>query len=824
MRLGRVIAALGFVLGVSAPGLAATCNATTNTEIQDCINAAAAGDTVSILGTISITTQITITNKALTLTGPTCTLSDTTPPITVPLCSAVLVGNVGAAPIINITTCSAANFVTLAHFTLQLVAAGSGSGMIHVGCSAAGGAPPVVFRIHHVQFDGDATNGTTNNSNGPRWFTANGTFGLLDHCQFLAQTTRGMGNVSADKDNAPSTVYLYHHPFSFGDTNGVYVEDSFFYSTTAGQGNGATDNYISRAVVRMSTIYNNNVGNHGFDSQNRGFPTFELYGNTFLAGSGVGNINLFQPRSGTGFVWGNTVENLTGVSNGYVGFHKPQYYGGANSAETATVGGLWYAARAGNGMYYPSGAWTSYNGVTNFGGSHNYVGYGSCQTFDGNQSGVDSMDADYTRTVTDLNTTNGSTTITSASANFVSGAATTLNADASKFIAGVTNFKRGRISSCVSTASNTTLECSGESFDAGDVGRHLSFHDRTTIGGSSTSRIKSVTDATHVVLEAAPSASGTKLVLFSEPFILSVTNSTTAVMNVPATGTTTTGTLTLGYTNQCYPLLDQPGRGYFSTANAGGWPKAASYTDADYEAVMPIYLFGNQWRGTPGGSWANPPATTPSWVSSSGYLKADREWYDPAGGIQTSSASPFDGTTGTGIGTAANRPATCTAGVGYWALDEGSWNTSGTWTYTYPNGGSSYAQGRFYKCTATDTWTLYYTPLTYPHPLNTDSGAVTITTGSLPGGTVGVSYSATVEAAGGTAPYVFTVQSGSVPAGLTLSSAGVLSGTPTTAATYNFTVLVTDDVSATDTQVYEVTISASLTVSQTPNSFMRRVR
>jgi hypothetical protein len=70
----------------------------------------------------------------------------------------------------------------------------------------------------------------------------------------------------------------------------------------------------------------------------------------------------------------------------------------------------------------------------------------------------------------------------------------------------------------------------------------------------------------------------------------------------------------------------------------------------------------------------------------------------------------FNGSVGVGYGTLSGRPATCTTGVGYWATDQGSWNSKGS-------GG----QGVFYKCTSTNTWTLYYTPYTYPHPLRTGS-------------------------------------------------------------------------------------------------------
>jgi hypothetical protein len=57
----------------------------------------------------------------------------------------------------------------------------------------------------------------------------------------------------------------------------------------------------------------------------------------------------------------------------------------------------------------------------------------------------------------------------------------------------------------------------------------------------------------------------------------------------------------------------------------------------------------------------------------------------------------------------------------------------------------------------------------------------------------GVAYSSTVGATGGTAPYTFSVASGSLPQGLTLNpSTGAITGTPTTAGTYSYTVKVTD--------------------------------
>jgi hypothetical protein len=49
-----------------------------------------------------------------------------------------------------------------------------------------------------------------------------------------------------------------------------------------------------------------------------------------------------------------------------------------------------------------------------------------------------------------------------------------------------------------------------------------------------------------------------------------------------------------------------------------------------------------------------------------------------------------------------------------------------------------------------------------------------------------------LAATGGTTPYTWSLSSGTLPAGLTLSAAGVISGTPTTPGTYTITVKVTD--------------------------------
>lgn len=85
-----------------------------------------------------------------------------------------------------------------------------------------------------------------------------------------------------------------------------------------------------------------------------------------------------------------------------------------------------------------------------------------------------------------------------------------------------------------------------------------------------------------------------------------------------------------------------------------------------------------------------------------------------------------------------------------------------------------------------------------------------ITPATLPGVTVGTTYNQTLSTSGGYATYSYSIASGSLPTGVTLSSAGVLNGTPTTKGTYTFTVRSTD--SSTDDGPYSKDQSYSIVV------------
>lgn len=92
-----------------------------------------------------------------------------------------------------------------------------------------------------------------------------------------------------------------------------------------------------------------------------------------------------------------------------------------------------------------------------------------------------------------------------------------------------------------------------------------------------------------------------------------------------------------------------------------------------------------------------------------------------------------------------------------------------------------------------------------------EAPVVVVTTNSLPNGTQGSVYSpVTLAAVGGTAPYTWSVVAGSPPAGLTLSSLGVLSGTPTSLGTVMFSVVATDiNGVASDPKQLSITIASS---------------
>jgi hypothetical protein len=101
-----------------------------------------------------------------------------------------------------------------------------------------------------------------------------------------------------------------------------------------------------------------------------------------------------------------------------------------------------------------------------------------------------------------------------------------------------------------------------------------------------------------------------------------------------------------------------------------------------------------------------------------------------------------------------------------------------------------------------------------------------VATASLPNGTVGAAYSQALSAGGGQSPFTWILVngSGSLPSGLTLSSSGVIGGTPTADGTFHFTVQVTDVGGRTATAALGisvgVTAALTITTSSLPNGLL----
>jgi hypothetical protein len=103
----------------------------------------------------------------------------------------------------------------------------------------------------------------------------------------------------------------------------------------------------------------------------------------------------------------------------------------------------------------------------------------------------------------------------------------------------------------------------------------------------------------------------------------------------------------------------------------------------------------------------------------------------------------------------------------------------------------------------------------HAYSVNIGTGVLVVAPAALPAGTQNTAYNQTVTASGGTGgPYTFTISSGALPAGLTMSSAGVIGGTPTGSGASTFTVRGLDSLGNFGTHIYTLTIgTVSLTVN-----------
>ena len=221
--------------------------------------------------------------------------------------------------------------------------------------------------------------------------------------------------------------------------------------------------------------------------------------------------------------------------------------------------------------------------------------------------------------------------------------------------------------------------------------------------------------------------------------------------------------------------------GTYSANGGAGGQTGANGAGPTSSAAGSLYAFGKGATGTAGG---------------------DGGYWHPFGG------NGYSGAAGTsGVGGNANGVGGGGGGGGWFGGGGGSWANCTCRAAGGGGGGSSYAASGIAGSAFTTGYRNGDGQVIITYTLGTAPTLVasTPTMYAVPG----TPYSFTFTATGTPAP-TFAIASGTLPAGLTLSSAGVLSGTPTTEGTSTFTV------TATNSQGSATSASSSITVSSKP--------
>jgi streptogramin lyase len=342
-----------------------------------------------------------------------------------------------------------------------------------------------------------------------------------------------------------------------------------------------------------------------------------------------------------------------------------------------------------------------------------------------------------------------------------------------------------------STASSTT-----------QVGR--SYSQTNVAGGGTTPYTYSVSAGTlpagTTLNSSTGTVSGTPTTAVAFSYTIKVTDSSSPAQTATqaSSGTITPATLTLAATASA---TTQVGQSYSQTNVASGG--TTPYTYSVSAGTLPTGTTLNTSTGTVSG--------TPTTAVAFSYTIKVTDSSSPA---QTATQASSGTITPATLTLAATASATTQVGQSYSQTNVAS---GGTAPYTYSLSAGTLPAGTTLNIS---TGTVLGTPTTagaFSYTIKaTDSGSptaqtatqvlsgtiapVALTLASTASATtqVGLSYSQTNVASGGTTPYTYSVSAGTLPAGTTLnSSTGTVSGTPTTAVAFSYTIKVTDSGSPT---------------------------
>jgi hypothetical protein len=666
---------------------AASCNNTdAQPDVQNAINAASAGQTVTLpAGQCTWTKTVTIT-KPITLTGSGTANSA---PSTFGAGNPTTIITDQANGLISVAGLTSGQFVRIS--LLDLEPNGSvGYPITIIGSCNTTGCP--MFRIDNIVWG--KTHEWTYPGTATSLIATDNVFGVVDHNTVPTPSSAGPNTTEFININHTSWQGIGNggdnslaSPSTFGTDQSVYLENNNFFMDTY----PITENEFpamggypaaggSRITARFNQITDRNgmgvFGYHGSETSGRSRTgrQMEVYGNSINC-EGNGGCNTFGGvRGGVEYLFGNTLTVQPGA--------WLNSFGELSTQRT-----------------YRNTAWYLCNGLTPYDDNDGYA-----QVWTGTLGSLSGSSV-----------TVSGTPWTAGAFNFSS------SSPGTKYYV-VFDSTIGWIAGIASNTSNTLMTSFVQDAGAGSGASYAKAGDTITIysttlyaagthtGTSQTSDV--LTDSTkrwpanhwgpanghaYNIVNLTQGAGG-----YSWQIVSSTSNTATQnVMPYPYWQWNNGDVYIVTGTTRCMDQGSAYGGQLFNASplNTSTLPPA-NPVGATTQVSDPSYEFKD----------VGPVLHESFWADSLNVI-ADRDYFTDGANSAEWKTPATALTKGVAWGTLANRPTSCTAGVGYWAADQGSWNQSA----------NNFGQGVLYICGAGNTWALHYTPYAYPHPLTQGS-------------------------------------------------------------------------------------------------------